>query len=450
MARMDGNVKQHLTDRKHMIPLQRITRRKFLRTTAVTAGGVLMADVSQAHVHPSTVSSNLASTDHFWYRPQPAGRYIDTQRDNKAFGFTDEAIFLSEDNAGTWPHRMAFPKARHITFSAILKNGNILFATRSTLYISTDNLKTIRPITVQDAGGADYIPHKPKNPEYPGWYFHPLDGVHTWEVNGVDMLVWGNYCNVLGGAAPVNIYYSVDNGQTVKIAYAFGQNPGYRDNGSAGGGSTGALLGDPRNPVICRHIHCVAYNPAENAFYACTGDRDRPEGRECHWSRGTYNPRKDNWIWTAVVSDASNSRYKSGGINFVDGKLYWIADANGPKPHDRGIFRCHPADIAKPDAHTMLFNPQYEAANMIIQDGVILASHYAPASPYATGVIISPDMGRTWAQYDLSGFGRRSPVRFNKKNSDGWFRVDLRSGWIKRAEVLFIKPKPTTRRPVPS
>jgi hypothetical protein len=55
-------------------------------------------------------------------------------------------------------------------------------------------------------------------------------------------------------------------------------------------------------------------------------------------------------------------------------------------------------------------------------------------------------MGQTWAQYDLKEFGRRSPVRFDKKNRDGWFRVDLRSGWIQRAEVLFIKPKQTAKR----
>jgi len=185
----------------------------------------------------------------------------------------------------------------------------------------------------------------------------------------------------------------------------------------------------------------VAHNPAENAFYACTGDRQTPEGHECHWLRGTYNAADDKWDWKVIVSDASNSRYKAGGINFVDGKVYWVADANGPKPHDRGVFRCDPADIANPDAHTMLFNPEYESANMIIQDGVILSSHYAPASPYATGFIVSLDMGQTWAQYDLKEFGRRSPLRFNAKNSDGWFRVDLRSGWIGRAEVLFIKPK---------
>jgi hypothetical protein len=78
---------------------------------------------------------------------------------------------------------------------------------------------------------------------------------------------------------------------------------------------------------------------------------------------------------------------------------------------------------------------------MIIQDGVILAAHYAPASPCNTGFIISLDMGKTWAQYDLKQFGPTSPVRFQKKNSDGWFLVDLRKGWIERDKALFIKPK---------
>ena len=428
---------------KLMPPQQRISRRRFLGATAATAGGILMPGGRRLAAKPIVAPASFPSTDHFWYRPQPTGPYIDSQRDSKAFGFDDGTIFLSEDNARTWPYSIAFADAKDITFSSILKTGNIIFATGSKIYLSTDNLKTYHPITVKDADGADYIPHTPKNPEQPGWYFHPLDGVHTWDVNGVEMLVWGNYCNVLGGAVPANIYYSADNGHTVKIAYAFGQNPYYRDNGSPGGGPTGTLLGDPENPVICRHVHCVAYNPAENAFYACTGDRDIDNKHECHWLRGTYDADKDKWRWTVIVSDSSNSRYKSGGINFVDGKLYWVADANGPTPHDRGIFRCAPADIANPKKHEMLFNPEYESANMIIQDGVILAAHYAPASPYSTGFIISPDMGRTWAQYDLKEFGRHSPVRFHKKNSDGWFRIDLRTGWIKRADVLFIKPKNT-------
>jgi len=70
-----------------------------------------------------------------------------------------------------------------------------------------------------------------------------------------------------------------------------------------------------------------------------------------------------------------------------------------------------------------------------------LAALCAPASTNATGSAVSPDLGKSWAQYDLAEFGPRSPVRFQPKNSDGWFRVDLRKGWIERAEVLFIKPK---------
>jgi hypothetical protein len=141
----------------------------------------------------------------------------------------------------------------------------------------------------------------------------------------------------------------------------------------------------------------------------------------------------------------SDSRFKSGGINFVDGRLYWAADANGRKvgpEHDRGIFTCAPADLPNKEAHTLLFNPGVESANMIIQDGVMIASHCAPASTYANGFIYSPDMGKTWAQYDLGEFGRRSGCRFHKKNTDGWFRVDLRKGWIEREGVMFIKPKP--------
>jgi hypothetical protein len=383
----------------------------------------------------------IASTEHFWYRLQPEGPYIDSQRDSLAFGHADGKVFLSEDNGRTWPYRAAFPEAHNITFSCILKNGNIVFGTGAKLYLGTDKLKRVEPITVKHADGTDYLPHRAQNPDRPGWYFHTLSGVNSWEVNGVEMLVWGNYCNVLGGATPVNLYYSTDQGHTVKIAYAFGQNPYFRDDGSEGGGKTGALLGDPANPVICRHTHTVAYNPAENAFYTCTGDGDRPEGFECHWLRGTYDAKRDRWDWKVIISDHLNSRYKAGGISFVDGMMYWISDSNGPQPYDRGIFRCAPADIGDRNKHTLLFNPDVESGAMLIQDNVILASHCAPASPMNTGFIISLDGGRTWAQHDLKEFGKRSPTLFHPKNSDGWFRVDLRSGWIKQAEVLFIKPK---------
>lgn len=413
----------------------RFHRRCFLQTTAAATLGTIEG-VSTTTLHAAEASGE---TDHFWYRLAPPGPYIDSQRGSRAFGFDGKSVFLSEDNGQSWPHRAEFADAEQITFSCLLGNGNIVFATRQKLFLSTDKLATLREVRVTNRDGSDYLPHTPQDPEQPGWYFHPLDGVHTWQVGGSEMLIWGNYCNVVGGAAPVNIYYSVDQGRTVKIAYAFGQNPHYQEPGRSS-----RLLGDPHNRVICRHVHSVAYNSAENAFYACTGDLDRGYGHECHWLRGVYDWGRDSWEWRVLVSVNSNSRYKSGGINFVDGQLYWASDANGNNgsmPHDRGIFRCAPGDLANPDRHERLFNPEYESANMIIEEGAILSAHYAPASPYATGIIVSPDLGQTWAQYDLKELGQRSPVRFQKKNSDGWFRVDLRKGWIDRGEVLFIKLK---------
>lgn len=385
--------------------------------------------------------THVAETEHFWYRLGPEGVYIDSQRDNLAFGYTDDKVMLSEDCGRTWPHVLDFPNARHVTFSCLLAQGHVVFATRTKLYLSTDRLRTCQQITVQAPDGSPYLPHTPKCPDLPGWYFHTIPGVNTFDVKGREMLIWGNYCNVVGGAAPVNIYYSVDGGQTVKIAYSFGPSPHSRDDGTPGGGTEGTPLGDPSNPLCCRHIHTVTYNPWEDAFYCCTGDHDQPEGYECHWLRGTYDEQADRWDWRVIVSAPMNSRYKAGGINFVDGQVYWISDANVRKPFDRGVFKCAPEDITRPDKHTMLFNPGVESGNMIIQDNVILASHCAPASPMDTGIIVSLDGGRTWSQHDLKDLGKRSPTRFHYKNSEGWFRMDLRSGWVDRAEVLFLKPK---------
>lgn len=390
--------------------------------------------------------AQMGETEHFWYRVQASGPYVDSQRENKAFGFTENTICVSEDCGRSWARSKPFPNAQNITFSCMLKNGTILFATQNKLYRTTETLAAIEEIQVKNPDGSPYLPHPAKNPQHPGWYFLSLTGVSSWDADGREMVVWGNYGNVRGGATPVNIYYSSDGGQTVKIAYAFGQNPHFRDNGSPGGGPTGTLLGNPNNPVLCRHVHCVAYNPDEKAFYACTGDANQPEGFECHWLRGTYDAAKDHWEWKVIVSASLNTRYKCGGINFVEGKTYWISDANGPEPHDRGVFCCNPADIPNPKVHTMLFNPRYECANMIMEDGVILAGHYATASPFTCGIIFSPDMGRTWVEYDLKQLGKRSPVRCSRKNSEGWFRVDLRSGWIDRAEVMFIKPKPAVEK----
>ena len=410
--------------------------RRFL---LLAAGFLLSPALPAAHAAPAIEGE----TEQFLYRmPSSDDPYIDTQRGSAAFAFQGAKIMLSEDNGRTWPHQADFADAQNITFSVILKNGNIVFATRERLFLSTDKLKTHREIIVKRPDGTEYRPHTPKDPANPGWYFHSLDGEHCFEVGGREMLVWGNYCNVLGGAVPVNIFYSTDSGETVKLAYSFGRNPKFQQKGAT---PEEPMLGDAANPLIARHVHNVTYSPGENAFYAVTGDIDRGHGNECHWIRGTYDATGDKWDWKLLISVNSNSRFKCGGLNFINGQVYWIADANGPaiaNRHNRGIFRCDPKDITDTEKHTLLFNPGYESANMLHQDGVFLATHCAPASPYACGIIWSSDGGKTWTQHDLKEPGPRSGCRINAKNSDGWFRMDLRKGWIERAEVLFLKPKP--------
>ena len=79
---------------------------------------------------------------------------------------------------------------------------------------------------------------------------------------------------------------------------------------------------------------------------------------------------------------------------------------------------------------------------MIIEDGVIMASYISEESPFMLGIIFSPDLGKSWFEYDLKEYGPFSGIRIHKKNAEGWFRLDLRTGWIDRGEYLFIKPKP--------
>src|SRR5437868_926293 len=140
-------------------------RRKFIQAAAATAGAGMLPGRRVLHAADSAVRGN----EHFWFRLAPEGPYIDSQRDNKAFGFGEGKIFLSEDNARTWAYSSAFPDADNITFSCLLKNGNILFATRNKLFVSTDNLRTHREITVKAQDGNDYRPHNAKNPDQPGW-----------------------------------------------------------------------------------------------------------------------------------------------------------------------------------------------------------------------------------------------------------------------------------------
>ena len=116
--------------------------------------------------------------------------------------FQDTEILFSDDNSHTWRHKTTFPDAKNINFSHIFNDGTILFGTPGKLYLANKELKSYKEIVVKNIDGSDYIPHTPKNPDYPGWYYHTLQGVDSWIINGKETLVWGKYPNVKGGLLP--------------------------------------------------------------------------------------------------------------------------------------------------------------------------------------------------------------------------------------------------------
>jgi hypothetical protein len=67
---------QNPADSELISPQQRITRRRFLGATAVTAAGILMPGISRLNANQTVIQSDFPSTDHFWYRPQPAGNQL--------------------------------------------------------------------------------------------------------------------------------------------------------------------------------------------------------------------------------------------------------------------------------------------------------------------------------------------------------------------------------------
>ena len=69
-----------------------LDRRQFLAAAAAaTASGLAGPGIG----HLRAAGGAIRENKHFWFHLAPEGPYIDSQRDNKAFGFGDGKIFLS-------------------------------------------------------------------------------------------------------------------------------------------------------------------------------------------------------------------------------------------------------------------------------------------------------------------------------------------------------------------
>jgi len=77
---------------------QTVTRRGFMQVTVAAAGAALSPAVRTQTNEPAARRPFTVETEHFWYREQAPGKYIDCQRGNQAFAYAEGKVFLSRDN----------------------------------------------------------------------------------------------------------------------------------------------------------------------------------------------------------------------------------------------------------------------------------------------------------------------------------------------------------------
>lgn len=276
------------------------------------------------------------------------------------FATDNTYLYWSDDSGKTWINQnnwgvqtninLSVPLPiynKNVDFAYIFSDGTLIFSCGNILYRTTDKLVTINPVTVYESDGVTpYTIHTPSNAARGGNYFSSFVIKSHEQVNGSDILVWGNYANNLDGlvgAAPLNLWYTIDNGATVKIAYEYGQNPNKRDDGSVGGGATGTLLGDAGNALYARHFHGVRRRPGTLEWYSTTGDTNLTE---IHWLKHTYDADLDTWSTSTIVTGLPTGVWFVTDIAFdeVDNtKVYFIVDSI--LEPTRGLWYCDITDI---------------------------------------------------------------------------------------------------------
>ena len=229
-------------------------------------------------------------------------RQISAVLNNKTLFCNDAGVLsLSLDNGTTILRTLdASADLTIVTFAHIFANGNILFCGQRKAYLSTDSLQTYAETTVLDITGAAYS-------AIANGVFRSI-GYEPTTINGREVLVWGCYATEANTEySDINIWYSVDSGETIKSAYKFGVS---------------------LNPALAaRHVHGVHFNSNDNSFWVQTGDA-AVVGDECNLIKSSYNLTTDIWTFTAIAADigGDDGWFKQIGSEFYNNYLYFGMD----------------------------------------------------------------------------------------------------------------------------
>jgi hypothetical protein len=302
-------------------------------------------------------------------------------------------LHLSIDGGKTYCKSMIIPAIGVIKHIHIFSDYGLLLCTAQKAYYSTD-WEQLTESTVFGIDGNAFVPTTVDN-------FTITSKVANQQMLGnTEVLCWGNYStDVATEYININIWYTVDKGQTIKSCFKFGTSIPY-------GGSAA---------LAARHVHHIDFNPVDNTFWCQTGDEDTTV--YSHWLVGAYNTSTDVWTWTLI---GSGNAFKTGNMMFYGDYVYVSWDIFGG-----GIKRCLYSDMGNSANHEQILVTPNDCLTFFIGergDMLVLISKWggttlARTMYYSTDLInfhtVIGEMPEEVDAYDTCYFG------FWKPNSNG-------------------------------
>lgn len=231
-------------------------------------------------------------------------------------------IKISQDLGKTWtqiPNILGDIVAYHF-----FSDGTIMLCSPQKVYW-TDDYLTLNEATVYDHDGSVFVPTSRH-------FFAMQTGDKLDFVGDTEIHSWGDY-HVDG--TPARIWYTTDNGRTIKCSARFGV--------TDMGGVVRSI----------RHIHRVYYHQKTDYWYVTTGDF----GAECMIIRGRYTPSTDTWAWEVLNSGIY---YKFGNIMIDDDNMaFMITDyTEASQAEEKGIYRVHASNLGDFSKYRMIYKAE--------------------------------------------------------------------------------------------
>ena len=364
----------------------------------------------------TNLSIPVVEIDQLYYKYETI--HVDCAIHNYALANSLDRVWMSSDGG------LIYDKTAKVTglgnklqFSRVFRNGKVIFGNNTVGYQSTAALASIEPLPFKEKDGVTDLTL------YPGQNFNLNNVPETIFINGKELFIWSNYGNFTAYTSPVgdgpnetNIFAMWDDDVVLKSVYKFGQNPLFTLGGTPYGGTP---IGDPSNPIICRHGHGIHYDPSTGKFILATGDWGSSPNFECHLMEGVINP-DNSFTWTVVFSGDTNSWYKTSGEHIWEGYQYFAMDSSDPAKS--GVFKCLPQDRGDYTKYTKLYDTGVVLGNFTMFTKDQMTARYTSTR----SLLLSRDAGETFDLLSLTS-GIASSIHFWRKdppNSKGWMRCE--------------------------